>query len=43
MWLLEIEFFGPLLATVGPAHSGQLCSLSPCLLGPKDLFIIIHK
>jgi hypothetical protein len=25
------------------ALSGQLCSLSPCLLRPKDLFIIISK
>jgi hypothetical protein len=25
------------------ACSGQLHSLSPCLLWPKDLFIIIHK
>jgi hypothetical protein len=38
MWLLGNEFLGPLLALVG-----QLCSLSPCLLWPKDLFIIIHK
>jgi hypothetical protein len=37
MWLLEIEFLGPLLAPV------QLCSLSPCLLQPIDLFIIISK
>jgi hypothetical protein len=26
-----------------PTCSGQLCSLTPCLLRPKDLFIIIHK
>jgi hypothetical protein len=36
MWLLGIEFLGPLLALVNPAHSGL-----PCLLRPKDLFIII--
>ena len=28
---------------VDPACSGQLCSLSPCSLWPKDLFITIHK
>jgi hypothetical protein len=38
-----IEFLGPLLALVGPTRSSQLCSLSPCLLWSKDLFIIIHK
>jgi hypothetical protein len=43
MWLLGIEFLGPLLALVGPTHFGQLCSLSPCSLRPKDLFIVIHK
>jgi hypothetical protein len=43
MWLLGIEFLGPLLTPVSPSRSGQLCSLSPCLLRPKDLFIIIHK
>jgi hypothetical protein len=32
-----------LLALVNPAHSGWPPSLSPCFLGPKDLFIIIHK
>jgi hypothetical protein len=32
MCLLGIEFLGPLLTPVGP-----------CLLRPKDLFIIIHK
>jgi hypothetical protein len=37
MWLLGIEFLGSLLALVNP-HS-----LSPCLLQPKDLFIIIYK
>jgi hypothetical protein len=37
-WIL-----GLLLTQVGPAHSDQLCSLSPCSLHPKDLFIIIHK
>jgi hypothetical protein len=26
-----------------PTHSSRLCSLSPCSLSPKDLFIIIHK
>jgi hypothetical protein len=38
MWLLGIEFLGPLLA-----RSGWPCSLSPCLLWPKDSFIIIHN
>jgi hypothetical protein len=38
MWLLGIEFLGPLLALVSLIHSGQLYSL-----WPKDLFIIIHK
>jgi hypothetical protein len=38
MWLLGIEFLGPLFALVCSACSGQLCSLRP-----KDLFIIIHK
>jgi hypothetical protein len=37
MWFLGIEFFRT------SAHSGQPCSLSPCLLQPKDLFIIIQK
>jgi hypothetical protein len=37
-WIL-----GPLLAPVGPTCSSQLCSLSPCSLWAKDLFIIIHK
>jgi hypothetical protein len=31
----ELNFLG--------SRSGQLLSLSPCLLRPKDLFIIIHK
>ena len=39
-WELNL---GPLLAPVNPAHSGGLRSLSPCLLRPKDLFIIINK
>ena len=43
LWLLGIEFLEPLLALVGSAHSGELCSLSPCLLWPKDFFIIIHE
>jgi hypothetical protein len=43
MWLLGIAFLGPLLTPVGPAHSGQLYSLSPCLLWPKDFFFIIYK
>jgi hypothetical protein len=42
MRLLGINL-GPLLAPVNPAHSGQPCSLSPCLLRPKDLLIIINK
>jgi hypothetical protein len=25
------------------AHSGRPCSLNPCFLRPKDLFIVIHK
>ena len=37
------NFLGPLLDLVSPAHSGQLCSLSPCSLGPNDLFIIIYR
>jgi hypothetical protein len=41
MWLLEIEFLGPLVVPVGPACPGQLHSLSPYLLRPKDFFIII--
>jgi hypothetical protein len=38
-------FLGPLLALVSLPHFGHLCSLSPCSLQPKDLFIIIiiHK
>jgi hypothetical protein len=36
MWLLGIEFRTS-------AGSGQPRSLSPCLLWPKDLFIIIHN
>jgi hypothetical protein len=43
MWLLGIEFLGPLLALVNPALSGRPHSLTPCSLEPKDLFIIIHK
>ena len=43
MWLSGVEFLGPLLTLVGPARSSRLCSLSPCLLQPKDLFIILHK
>jgi hypothetical protein len=43
MWLLGIEFLGHLLSLVSPAHSGWPCSLSPCLLWTKDLFIIINK
>jgi hypothetical protein len=46
MWLLGIEFLGPLLAPVNPACSGRPCSLllaPPPPLQPKDLFIIIHK
>jgi hypothetical protein len=45
MWLLGIELLGPLLGPVNPAHSGRppLAQVSPCLLQPKDLFIIIHK
>jgi hypothetical protein len=43
LWLLGIEFLEPLLALVGSTHSGELCSLSPCLLWPKDFFIIIHE
>jgi hypothetical protein len=38
MWLLGIEFLGPLLTLVYPAPSGW-----PHSLRPKDLFIIIHK
>jgi hypothetical protein len=38
MWLLGIEFLGPLFAPVGPSHSGRPCLLSPYLLCPKDLF-----
>jgi hypothetical protein len=38
MWLLRIEFLGPLLTLVNPACSGQ-----PRSLRPKGLFIIIHK
>jgi hypothetical protein len=37
MWLLGIEFLGPLLAPVNPVHSVSACS------SPRDLFIIIHK
>jgi hypothetical protein len=37
MWLLGIEFLGPLLALLGHA---QLHSLSLCSHWPKDLFII---
>jgi hypothetical protein len=37
MCLLGMEFIGPLLTLVGLARSGQLLSLSPCLLWPKDL------
>jgi hypothetical protein len=40
MWLLGIEFLGPLLALLG---SGQPHSLCLCLLWPKDSFTIIHK
>jgi hypothetical protein len=36
MWLLGIAIFRT------PACLGQLCSLSLCLLWPKDLFIV-HK
>jgi hypothetical protein len=43
MWLLGVEFLEPLLALVNPALSGQLRSLSPYLLQPKDVFIILHK
>jgi hypothetical protein len=43
MWLLGIEFLGPLLISVNPARSGQPRLLSPCLLWPKDSFIIIYK
>jgi hypothetical protein len=43
MWLLGIEFLGPLLTLVNPTYSSQLCSLSFCLLWPTDLFIIIYK
>jgi hypothetical protein len=38
MWLLGIEFLGPLLAPVNHTRSS-----GPCTLWPKDLFIIIHK
>jgi hypothetical protein len=37
MWLLEIEFLGPLLTLVSPPPTPLLWS---CLLWPKDLFII---
>jgi hypothetical protein len=43
MWLLGTEFLGPLLAPLSPTRSSQLCSLSPCLLWPQDLFIIIQS
>jgi hypothetical protein len=33
----------PHSTSVGPVSSGQLHSLSPCSLQPKDLFIIISK
>jgi hypothetical protein len=42
MWLLGIEFLGPLLALVNPTLT-QARLLSPCLLRPKALFIIMHK
>jgi hypothetical protein len=32
MWLLGVEFLGPLLAQVGPALSGWLCLLRAALL-----------
>jgi hypothetical protein len=38
MWLLGIEFLGPLLALVISALSAW-----PCSLWPIDLFIIIHR
>jgi hypothetical protein len=37
MWLLGIEFLGPLHSSVGPVRSGQL------LLPQAQRFIIIHK
>jgi hypothetical protein len=50
MWLLGIEFLGPLLAPVNPTPSlAPLAPVNPaqfgrpCWLQPKDLFIIIHK
>jgi hypothetical protein len=43
MWLLGIELLGPLLALVGPLAPVRFRLLSPCLLLPKYLFIIIHK
>jgi hypothetical protein len=39
-WELNL---GPLLALVHPARSGWPCSLSPCSVRPKDLFIIMLK
>jgi hypothetical protein len=28
MWLLRMEFLGPLLSSVGPAHSGYISTLT---------------
>ena len=39
----ELNFLGLLLAPVNLTCSSRPRSLSPCLLRPKDLFIIIHK
>jgi hypothetical protein len=38
MWLLGIEFLGPLLSLVNPARSSR-----PGSLQPKDLLIILRK
>jgi hypothetical protein len=48
MWLLGIEFLGPLLALVNPTRSGQPHSIQSTpliqsLLAPAQRFIIIHK
>jgi hypothetical protein len=43
MWLLGIEFLGPLLALVGPCSLQSTLLAQSCLLQrPKDLFIILH-